>query len=248
MTNQSSSPNQSAATPEREANVPQSLAVAGGSLVLGFVLALLALGAFALLAFSFGRGVFERLDDTALRGAYSLRVNQAWLTPLMRAATVVGDVPGIIVQALLACAFLLWRKPLHWRSNLVLLLLVLLGAAVLFMTLKSQFARPRPQLYPSPYPLTTYSFPSGHSTSAAAFYGGLAVIAARSLRDRWRQIGVALLAAVLTVTIGLSRMYFSVHYPTDILGGFSAGLGWLVAVQTLWQGIVWRRARVVEHS
>lgn len=242
MLDQSSSPNQSAPTPEREANVPRSLAVAGGSLVLGFILALLALGAFALLAFSFGHGVFERLDDTALRGAYSLRVNQSWLTPLMRTATVVGDVWGIAVQALLVCGFLLWRKPLHWRSNLVLLLLVLIGAAVLFVTLKSQFARPRPQLYPSPYPLTSYSFPSGHSTAAAAFYGGLAVIAARSMRGRGRRIAVALLAAVITVTIGLSRMYFSVHYPTDILGGFSAGVGWLVAVQTIWQGIIWRRS------
>lgn len=225
----------------RQADMPRSLAVAGGSLVLGFILALLALGAFALLAFSFGHGVFERLDDTALRGAYSLRVNQSWLTPLMRTATVVGDVWGIAVQALLVCGFLLWRKPLHWRSNLVLLLLVLLGAAVLFVTLKSQFARPRPQLYPSPYPLTTYSFPSGHATSGSAFYGGLAVIAARSVRGRGRRIAVALLAAVITVTIGLSRMYFSVHYPTDVLGGFSAGVGWLVAVQTIWQGIIWRR-------
>jgi undecaprenyl-diphosphatase len=224
----------------RQADMPQTTITAGSSILLGLVAALLALGIFAFLAFSLGRGVFLRLDHDALGGAYVVRSTEGWLSPLMAAATMLGTIYGLVVQAIIVAALLVWRKPQGWRSSLALLLITLIGASLLFVILKYQFERPRPSLYPSPYSLSTFSFPSGHATTAAAFYGGLLVIAARSTRRR-RRIALAGLAAAMVVLIGASRLYFSVHYPTDVLGGFCAGLGWLVAVQTSWRGIEWRR-------
>jgi undecaprenyl-diphosphatase len=230
------------ATEARQADVAHTTIIAGSSILLGLAAALLALGIFGFLAFSFGRGVFLRLDQEALGGAYLLRSRAGWLTPLMATATMLGSIPGLFVQAIVVAALLWWRKPTGWRSSLALLLITLLGASLLFWLLKNQFARPRPHLFPSPYAMSTFSFPSGHSTTAAAFYGGLLVIAARSTK-RKRRIALALLAACMVVLIGVSRLYFSVHYPTDVLGGFCAGLAWLVAVQTSWRGIEWRRDR-----
>jgi undecaprenyl-diphosphatase len=225
-----------------QADLPQTTIIAGRSILLGLAAALLALGIFAFLAFSLGRGAFLRLDQDALGGAYLLRSTEGWLTPLMAAATMLGTIYGLAIQATVVGALLWWRRPTGWRSSLALLLIMLIGASLLFVLLKNQFARPRPSLFPSPYSLSTFSFPSGHATTAAAFYGGLLAIAARSAR-RPRRIALAGLAAAMVVLIGTSRLYFSVHYPTDVLGGFCAGLAWLVAVQTSWRGIEWRRTR-----
>ncbi|HYF64752.1 MAG TPA: phosphatase PAP2 family protein [Herpetosiphonaceae bacterium] len=232
----------------RQADMRQTTIAAGSSILFGLAAALLALGLFGLLAFSFGRGAFLRLDDRALAGAYALRSTQSWLTPLMAAATAIGTLYGLAAQAAAVAGLLWWRQPRGWRSSLALLLITLIGASLFFVALKNQFDRPRPQIYPSPYSHSTFSFPSGHATTAAAFYGGLAVIGARS--DRRRTV-VAAAAAALAALIGTSRLYFSVHYPTDVLGGFCAGLGWLIAIQTTWHGIAWRRDRLrrsAKHS
>ena len=73
---------------------------------------------------------------------------------------------------------------------------------------------------------TSFSFPSGHSSVAIAFYGALALVLARLL-PRWRaRLALALAAAALVAVIGLSRLYLGVHYLSDVLAGFAAGLAW----------------------
>ena len=61
-----------------------------------------------------------------------------------------------------------------------------------------------------------YSFPSGHSSTAASCYAGLAY----EIRKPW----VTVLAAVVTLLVGVSRFYLGVHYPTDVLAGWALGL------------------------
>ncbi len=223
-------------------DLARTSAVAGGTIVAGLIAAAGSLALFALIAFSLGRGFFANVDRLALAGAYSLRQTEPWLGPLMRLATESGSVAGLTLQTLLGIGLLLWRRPLHWRSNTLLLLVVICGVGLLNLLIKGEFARPRPHLYPSPIHLQSYSFPSGHAMSAAAFYGCVALILVRSTASRGRQLLLVTAAALTTGLIGLSRMYFSVHYPTDVLGGFSAGLGWLIAVRMAWTGITWRRS------
>ncbi|MBA3468845.1 MAG: phosphatase PAP2 family protein [Herpetosiphonaceae bacterium] len=234
--------NQPVSPPVQSApDLAQTSAVAGGTLVAGLLTAAAALALFALIAFSLGRGFFVAVDKLALAGAYDLRQANPWLSPAMLLATQSGSVAGLTLQTLLGAGLLLWRRPLHWRSSLLLLLVVIVGVGLLNVLLKGGFARTRPSIYPSPLHLQSYSFPSGHAMSAAAFYGCVALILVRSTARRSRHLLLVTVAALMTVLIGTSRMYFSVHYPTDVLGGFSAGLGWLVAVRLLWSGSIWRR-------
>jgi membrane-associated phospholipid phosphatase len=76
-----------------------------------------------------------------------------------------------------------------------------------------------------------YAFPSGHSATAVAVYGALALIAARHLGPRARVAAIAL-AIVLAAVVGTTRVYLGVHYPTDVLGG------WLLGTAVL--GVTWR--------
>jgi undecaprenyl-diphosphatase len=72
----------------------------------------------------------------------------------------------------------------------------------------------------------TSSFPSGHATLAAVTYltlGGLMASLHSSRRLKFYFIGLAI---ILTVAIGLSRVYLGVHYPTDVLAGWCIGAAW----------------------
>ena len=67
----------------------------------------------------------------------------------------------------------------------------------------------------------------GHSSVAIAFYGAIAFVLARQL-PRWHtRVAIALAASLLVLTIGFSRLYLGVHYLSDVLAGFAAGLAWL---------------------
>ena len=101
------------------------------------------------------------------------------------------------------------------------------SSTALMFALKQLFQRQRPQL-PILQGISGYSFPSGHSMGSIACYGMLAYIAIQLLTHRVARVAVAIAAALLILCIGISRIYFNVHYPTDVLGGFIAGAIWLV--------------------
>jgi membrane-associated phospholipid phosphatase len=77
--------------------------------------------------------------------------------------------------------------------------------------------------------LETWSFPSGHSSGALMIYGMLAYLLARAIPSRWIHDAIAVAAAFLIALIGLSRMYLGVHYFSDVIGGYAAGIVWLAA-------------------
>jgi len=101
------------------------------------------------------------------------------------------------------------------------------GAGLLNMLLKNIFDRARPDLFAGPIHLTTYSFPSGHAMGSIAVYGMLAFVGARLTHQRLLRYAIVLVAALIVFFIGLSRIYFGVHYPTDVIGGYLAGAIWL---------------------
>jgi undecaprenyl-diphosphatase len=97
---------------------------------------------------------------------------------------------------------------------------------IISIVLKDAFARPRPQLVPHLSYVTSYSFPSGHSMLSAIVYLTLGTLLSRlvkPLKIKMYIIGIALL---LTFLVGISRVYAGVHYPTDVLAGWAAGLTW----------------------
>lgn len=122
------------------------------------------------------------------------------------------------------------------------------GAGIVNQVLKSIFQRVRPDLFSGPLHLTSYSFPSGHSMGSIACYGMLAFIGIRLLQHRLSKIGLGVAAALLTLGVGVSRIYFGVHYPTDVLGGFLAGALWLVISILVVEAAEWHARRSADQS
>ena len=107
--------------------------------------------------------------------------------------------------------------------------IAILGSAVLNIVAKNHFARMRPDLWLSLTPETTYSFPSGHAMGSATLGMALIILC---WRTRWRwPTTVASLAFVWLV--GVSRVYLGVHYPSDILAGWSAAIAWVFGMYLL---------------
>lgn len=111
------------------------------------------------------------------------------------------------------------------RASLVLLVAVA-GGQVLSHLTKGLFARPRPSLVSHEAYVHTASFPSGHSMMAAVTYLTLAVMLARATPSRALKAYVIALAALLTVAVGVSRVYLGVHWPSDVLAGWMIGAAW----------------------
>lgn len=103
------------------------------------------------------------------------------------------------------------------------------GAALLNIAVKHGFARQRPSLWESIAPEATYSFPSGHAMGSATLACVL-ILLTWDTRWRWPVLAIAL---TFTITVGLSRVYLGVHYPSDILAGWAAALVWAFACYLL---------------
>jgi membrane-associated phospholipid phosphatase len=134
--------------------------------------------------------------------------------------------PLLLVPILLVLAVLWWRR---YRQDWIALTVAVVGAAILNQIVKQIFERARPTLFPHLQNVTGYSFPSGHSQAALAFYSVLAYLIARRVDPKWR-LPIYLLAGVWIVLVGLSRNYLEVHYPSDVLAAFAVTLPWALAV------------------
>ncbi len=104
------------------------------------------------------------------------------------------------------------------------------GGGLLDEVLKFVIRRPRPPYAAALLPHESWSFPSGHAMGSLIGYGMLAyVLVVLWIHRRTPQISVVVAAALLIVAIGLSRLYLGVHYFSDVVGGYAAGVLWLSA-------------------
>lgn len=141
-----------------------------------------------------------------------------------------------VVPAAILIALILWRQR-HWRS-LTYFLIALVGSAILNRTAKALLQRVRPQLWTSPAPELDYGFPSGHAMASMSLVAALVILLWGS---RWCWL-VALLGGLFVAAIGWTRLYLGVHYPSDIVAGWTASLAWTIGVGVL------IRPRLIKYS
>lgn len=170
---------------------------------------------------------FDRWLLNALRspGDLSDPLGPVWFEEAVRDITALGGsaVLTLVVIAVVGLLALV-RRP----KTILFLVLAVVGGLLLSLALKAGFDRPRPDFLVPGQRVYTASFPSGHSMNAAVVYLTLASIVACSVRRHAVKMYVMLTAIVVTMLVGLSRIYLGVHWPTDVFAGWSAGAGWAV--------------------
>lgn len=154
---------------------------------------------------------------------HSELIGPAWFEKITLDLTVLGGATFAALLALIVVGYLLVsRHPM--RALEVALSTAGGGAAALL--LKEVFERPRPELVEPLYEVTSASYPSGHATMAAVVYLTLAILIARFAQNHRQQLYVMATALLLVLVVGLTRVILGVHYPTDVLAGWTLGLLW----------------------
>ena len=157
-----------------------------------------------------------------------------WLEELGRDMTALGGTGILVMITVFVALYLFFAGK---RRSMWLVLAAIGSGQLMDRILKMGFDRPRPDLVPHGSYVYTASFPSGHSMMSAIVYLTLATLVARVEPRRRVRAYLITCACVLTILVGISRVYLGVHWPSDVLAGWTAGaawaLGWWLVAQWL---------------
>ncbi|MFG1480293.1 phosphatase PAP2 family protein [Xanthobacter sp. V4C-4] len=169
---------------------------------------------------SLDRGILLALRDP---NNLSDPLGPVWLEEMMRDFTALGSTGVLTLLTLVVLVFLLMTQKRHAA---LLVAVSVAGGTALSQVMKWGFDRPRPDLVPHGAAVYTQSFPSGHAMLSAIVYLTLGALLARTQARTRVKVFLVGTAAVVTVCVGVSRIYLGVHWPTDVLGGWMLGAGW----------------------
>ena len=182
-----------------------------------FPFAIVALATLWLAMLLFGVGTLDRAIYASLYSG-----GNPLLVAIARFFTTLGE-PTVLISASVACALWLWYAG-HRHLPFVLIAITMFGRGASELQ-KYWIARLRPDLETHLVVVKTSSFPSGHANSAMIFYLTLALVL--SAGTRWHRAAVTG-AILLAICVGLSRVMLGVHWPSDVIGGWSFGLLWVL--------------------
>lgn len=164
-------------------------------------------------------------------------IGPAWLETVGMDITALGGYTVLTLVVLAVAGYLLLAGKTH---GMWLVLVASGGGYALTMGLKEVFGRERPDIVPHLVHAGSASFPSGHAMMSAVVYLTLGVLLAQ-LAEHWAlRIYALVVALCLTFLVGISRVFLGVHYPTDVLAGWSAGLAWALLC---WLAARWLQQR-----
>lgn len=150
-------------------------------------------------------------------------IGPKWLAQFAREITVLGSYSALILMVSISTLFLS-------AANQKIALRTLLGATLsgyaAMLLLKHNFQRPRPEIVPHLAESHSSSFPSGHALMSAIVYVTLGFQLLRVIENDRVRFAIMFTAMLLTTLIGASRVFLGVHFPTDVLAGWTAGLVW----------------------
>lgn len=150
-------------------------------------------------------------------------VGPLWVEEAFRDITALGSAAVLTLLGAAVVGFLAMRRQ---YDAIALLVAAVVGGALLSWALKEFFARPRPDLVPHIAQVTSPSFPSGHSLLAVVMYLTLGSLVSRLVEGLRAKIYVLSVGVTFAFLVGVSRVYIGVHYPTDVLAGWTVGLIW----------------------
>ncbi len=189
-----------------------------------------ALLCFAYVAYGIASGGVIAFDDRITQWVYDHRtplLNSIWI-PI----TYLGNWQTV---TLLGILLLICRGT---RRNIGIPFAVIsLSSTILYKVVKSVFERPRPDVAVRIIEQGGFSFPSGHSMNGIVCFGILIYLIRRYCRNRKLADGLTVFLIILITAIGFSRVYVGVHYPTDIMGGWSLGTAYLLTVICIFEKI-----------
>ncbi|OEO28531.1 hypothetical protein VW23_004325 [Devosia insulae DS-56] len=191
------------------------------------------LGGFGLIADAVTDGDTLNLDNAVLMalrtpGDPADPIGPSWFVEAVRDITALGSfsVLGIIVILVFVYLLLVGKQRTAWFMGFAVV-----GGTIISTVLKMLFDRPRPDLT-GVAEVFTASFPSGHATVSAVVFLTIGAMLAESSSERQLKRFFVGVAIVLTLLIGVSRIYLGVHYPTDVLAGWSLGAAWALLCTT----------------
>jgi undecaprenyl-diphosphatase len=149
-----------------------------------------------------------------------------WVQEMARDFTALG---GVAVLSLMTLAVIGYLVLSGKRYAALAVFVAVAGGLILSTLLKLAFQRARPDLVPHGAFVYTASFPSGHSMMAAITYLTLGALLARVEASIRMKIYLLSVAVILTVLVGVSRVYLGVHWPTDVAAGWAVGAAWALA-------------------
>jgi undecaprenyl-diphosphatase len=173
-------------------------------------------------------GRTQSFDESVLRSLRrpdnpALPIGPDWVAEAARDLTALGGVAVLLLATLAVAGFLFLDRKF---ATMGFVLTAVVSGLILSSLLKAGFARPRPEVVPYLSQVYTSSFPSGHSMMSAIVYLTLGAVLARMVARRGLKFYFLTGALLLTCLVGVSRVYMGVHYPTDVLAGWTAGLTW----------------------
>lgn len=150
----------------------------------------------------------------------------AELTRFFKTITILGNTPVQVIVAIVAVILLYLRQ---YKAEAIFVSASGLLSSILIVSLKYIYQRQRPSITHLVH-ASGYSFPSGHSLGTFMILGAIAIVLAQRLAKKEFKIAVYGITGLLIFLVGLSRIYVGVHYPTDVLAGFTLAFGLLNAI------------------
>lgn len=206
-------------------------------------------GGFVSLADEVFEGDSHQIDEQILLslrtpGDPSDPIGPSWFEEAGRDVTALGSVSALMLFTVAMGGYLFFKNQ-RWVAVFVVVAILTGTAASTLM--KSSFNRPRPELVPHETQIYTKSFPSGHSAMSSLVYLTIGAVMARSERDRRTKIYLITVPVIVSLLVGVSRVYMGVHWPTDVLAGWLFGVTWASASWLVFEYLL-RRYRLPVES
>jgi undecaprenyl-diphosphatase len=215
--------------------------------LIGWIMFIIGVVVFTLLAINLkANGPLLKVDISVTNALHdtALNVSKGMLN-FIKLGWTFGNEGVMVLGGLMGLYFIIRR---YWKE--FWLTLVGFGGSLLFFVLSHIFNRHRPVFaVPVATTLTGPGFPSGHTVVAVTLYGLLAYLLLPTIASRFWKCVVIIIALLIMLFIGFSRLFVGGHYLTDVIAGYAVGLAWAgISYMTIETYFARRNRKKIENA